>query len=143
MLRVSRGRQVTFNKLPVGAKPWPQKFFKKFLNFFGSKKIKVTIKPIHKKLFFLKFPSDLKFWLWPQFWQISKIKNVILKILIFDRLFMSRERQVMFDKLPMGDKRKIDPKKGGQIPPPPPSKRIGLNKGFEPVVSVFHRFSGF
>ena len=29
-------------------------------------------------------PSDLKFWLWPHFWQISKIYNVILKILIFD-----------------------------------------------------------
>ena len=53
MLRVSRGRQVTFDKLPVGAKPWPQKIFKKFLSFFGSKKIKVTVKPIYKKLFFL------------------------------------------------------------------------------------------
>ena len=53
MSRVSRGRQVTFDKLPVGAKPWPQKIFKKFLSFFGSKKIKVTVKPIYKKLFFL------------------------------------------------------------------------------------------
>ena len=57
---MSRGRQVTFDKLPVGAEPWPQKIFKKFLRFFGSKKIKVTKKPIFKKLIFLNEKSIQK-----------------------------------------------------------------------------------
>ena len=86
MSRVSRGRQVTFDKLPVGPKPKEKLPFFGGDFFFGLKKIKVTEQPAKKVEKTKKNMQNKKVWsnLSPP--EKDRVKEVIFQMYYTQRL---------------------------------------------------------